>query len=123
MDLAGWLGRGVDPLAELEDLCGHRWEGHVLIQLAAAPAPLRRAELAVAIRQHSGGRPDDAQLNRTLKQLRTKRLIRAVTIDGNRQHELTDRGRQQARLLEALLPVLARWLETNQAGARPDHDT
>lgn len=114
MELTSWLSRGIDPLAELETLCGHRWESHALIQLAAASRPLRRAELAAAIRSHCGGRPDDTQLNRTLNRLAAKRLVRLATVSGHKHYELTHQGQQRVARLEALVGILLRCFERHQ---------
>jgi DNA-binding PadR family transcriptional regulator len=112
MELTGWLSRGTDPLAELEKLCGHRWESHALFQLAAAAGPLRRADLAAAIRSQCGGRPDDTQLGRTLRRLTAERLVHSTpTADGHRQYTLTAQGRQRVARLEALTRILLRWYE------------
>jgi DNA-binding PadR family transcriptional regulator len=121
MELTGWLRAGIDPLAELEKLCGHRWESHALLQLAAAAGPLRRAELAAAIRRQCGGRPDDTQLGRTMRRLTADRLVHSTaTADGHRQYTLTARGRQRVERLEALIRIMLHW---HEAPDLPDHQS
>lgn len=111
MELTSWLSRGVDPLAELESLCGHRWESHALLQLEAGP--LRRAQLAATIRSQCDGRPDDTQIDRTLGRLAAQGLVRSTDVDGHRCYELTPQGRLRVFRLEVLVRIVLRWHDEN----------
>lgn len=101
-ELVAALARAVlegegDPLAQLEELTGHRWDGHVLLQLAAASQPLRRTDLAGAVSRAAGARVSDGQLDRTLGRVITDGHVR-YHVD-SRQHkwyQLTPAGRRQA---------------------------
>lgn len=114
-------GRTADPLAALVDLSGHRWNNHVLLQLAAAKTPTRRKELATAIRRACDGRPDDVQVGRALKQLTAQRLVRPVTTADQKQYQLTTQGHQRANLLRRMLHILHRGPEADQRPAPVNH--
>jgi DNA-binding PadR family transcriptional regulator len=101
------LSGDVDPLGQLAELCGHRWDSHLLLHLAAAAQPIRRAELAAGITRAAGERISDGQLDRTIRRLTLRKLVRyRLDKKGYKVYQLTPPGHQHAARLRALVNLL-----------------
>jgi DNA-binding PadR family transcriptional regulator len=94
-----------DPLDQLEQLCGHRWDSHLLLQLARSQ-PLRRAELAARITQAAGRRISDGQLDRTIRRLGSQQLVKWSLDQGHKIYRLTARGHEHADRIRWLVQLL-----------------
>jgi hypothetical protein len=107
MDDQPVLSDGADPLGQLAELCGHRWDSHLLLFLAAAAQPVRRAELAAGITRAAAERISDGQLDRTIRRL-TLRMLVLYRLDekGYKVYRLTLPGHQHAARLRALVHLL-----------------
>jgi DNA-binding PadR family transcriptional regulator len=101
------LSEDTDPLAQLAELCGHRWESHVLLQLAQAAEPLRRTELAALVSRAAEERISDGQLDRSIRRLGERNLLRyRVNGRGYKAYQLTADGHQHAARLRSLVELL-----------------
>jgi DNA-binding PadR family transcriptional regulator len=102
------LSEDTDPLAQLAELCGHRWESHVLLQLAQAAEPLRRTELAALVSRAAEERISDGQLDRSIRRLGERNLLRyRINGRGYKAYQLTADGHQHAARLRSLMELLA----------------
>lgn len=99
--------RAVEPLHLLEELFGHRWEAHALLQLALA-GPMRRADLATAVGTAAGGHIPDAQLDRSIRRLCQAGLARYDIAHRHKWYQLTPAGRRRADLLEPIAAAVQR---------------
>lgn len=114
-----------DPLEELEQLCGHRWDGHVLLQLTTTTEPLRRADLAAAVTRAARRRISDGQLDRTIRRLGERKLVRfSVDTQGHKRYQLTAPGHHHAERLGNLIQLLRDPLPTAASRAlwQPEAD-
>jgi DNA-binding HxlR family transcriptional regulator len=101
------LSEDTDPLAQLAELCGHRWESHVLLQLAQTAEPLRRTELAALVSRAAEERISDSQLDRSIRRLGERNLLRyRINGRGYKAYQLTADGHQHAARLRSLVELL-----------------
>lgn len=101
----GWAPGRADPFARLEAL-SHRWDAHVLVQLAAGTPSVRRSTLARLITQAAGEHIADAQLDRSLHRLVAVGLVRFEVAGRRKLYQLTPPGRAQAALLLQVVDLL-----------------
>lgn len=109
-----------DPYVRLEQMCGHRWDSYLLLELAAAAGPARRADLATAITHRARDRISDSQMSRTILRLEDRHLIQHYHDGrGHKVYRLTPTGTALARGLSRLGQLLDQDVTALMTGDHP----